>query len=642
MLWAVRETLKQDSLGQEAAERLRAAGLNACVVYGKGETRMQVYRNARTWNAGTRAKARASYKTQFIWGAHPEIKIISHAHLPLVYGKDARSTGGQDLQQLRQAELLVVDEDPSDVFLLSDDIINQGRNKNAKKYLRLNRPFFESRSDAISVALNTLLAQAASGHLDDQAEVWGRPGQQNYSLTGAAFWRALDEALPLTVDWAAFAEALGRTAFFKYKTGISPWVVSQMRRALRQYRKGGAPSAQYGLTWPEQREDRAALNVRFRFNVSQYRPIPCGVLVLDAYAHPEHYRTAFFPSPTQIHQLGAEPPLKVITAPGAGRNRSAVANEETQEHTLALMEQVVNYARTHGNTLLLCYKDTKPHYQSALNKVIGRNPLPPGVQLELQHWRAGRGSNNWESWNVIALEEFALPSEYMRHALTAVVPEASESGRREREQLWHLHSASENLQMFYRSRQTLAAERGWLREPEVITLYEPHLYDLAGQIRTSVDTTRFTRRPKRTTRPRFAKAVQECGDELFSLFGGIPLLAFTALGLEQRKSLVAEATLEHVRARIRQLVLVSPLPLPLLRGWTETGELAGYEETGRKRRNGREELVEALREVQPFLLEVRDVRPARTPPGINRVQGTVLATSKAAAQATVDTLFSDL
>lgn len=638
VLWAVRETTGEDSLGRQAANDLKNAGLVASVVYGRGETLLaHLHRGA-----GWRVAAETTYRQQFAWQTGPEVKVISHAHLPLIYGKDARSAQGQSLADLRKAELLIVDEDPSDVFLLDQNIINQGRNRNARAYLRLNSVFFKAREDGISAALRTLLARAAAGDFDAEARSWGFPGNRTYSLTGAGFWEALAGELPPAPSWGDFAQTLKTTAKFGYGTGIAPWVVSRMHSAFRTHTAGGGSSAQFGLTWPERHQERAELDVQLRFNVSQYRPIKCSVVVLDAYAQPTVYAAAFRPSPTCVHEVGPGTVLEVTMVPGAGRHRTDVARGLGSEHVLALMEQVVEYARNHGNTLLLCYKNTKSSYQVALDRARELAPLPPGVQLELQHWRAGRGSNDWEGWNVIALEEFAFPREYAEHALSALVPQDGDASRLERQTIQHLHSASETLQMLYRGRQTLAVQRGWLRAPDVLTLYPLNLYELSSMATTRASTVLFSSPARRTTRPRFAQAVGVYTTELHALLGGVPMMTFRAVGLEDRKAQVSEVTLDHIRAKLRLLIRASSTPLPNLTSWAETGKLVGYEDTRRTKRGSRKELVEAAQSVMPSLMEHRNLRPARSPAGIRRIPGTVLATSHSAAQEAVDTLFDEL
>lgn len=643
VIWAVRETVKTNSLGAEAVKKLRTAGVNATLVHGKSIIRAKVHRLTGRWDLIARRQAHFAHARQFDWSSAAEVKVVSHAHLALIYGKDSRSKGGRNLRCLRRAELLVVDEDPADVFLMDEDIIKKGYNKAARKNLRLNHEFFKDKGDLISQALDVLLQRAAKGDFDAQAKSWGREGFREFSLTGAQFWEELENTLHAkgTADWKAFADSIGVTRL-GYSSNIKPWVANTMYRALKQFKKGREASAQFGLTWPERREGNAVLDVQFRFNVTQYRPIKCSVVVLDAYAHASHYSAVFSPSQVIIHDVSKGAVLQVKVAAEAGRSRLSVEKDETPEHTLDLMEKVVEYARERGNTLLLCYKSSKSNYQVALDEALKLQPLPEGVVVEIQHWRAGRGSNNWEGWNIIALNEFAFPRGYAEHSLTALMPQATEAEQSQRQQLLELHGHSENLQMLFRGRQTLAVQRGWASTPDVITLYKPDFGDFNPQVKVAKESTYFLPRKKRTTRPRFARAVGTVVQELDLLLGGVPMKVFQVLGLEQRKDAMASQTQAHLRYKLHQLISASPHSLPLLRAWMGAGELAGYEKTKPSQRTSQAELLNAAQAVRPDLSKHSGLRPKQTPKGIRKSENTVLAVSHQSAQAALDALFEEI
>ncbi|MDV6373407.1 hypothetical protein, partial [Deinococcus arenicola] len=94
VLWAVRETRSVNSLGREALaefERLTAGTPIRCdLVLGRDA-----------------ASSTASHRRNLGWPTEPCIKVISHAHLPLMMD------GGLKTSALSAADLLIIDEDPA-------------------------------------------------------------------------------------------------------------------------------------------------------------------------------------------------------------------------------------------------------------------------------------------------------------------------------------------------------------------------------------------------------------------------------------------------------------------------------------------------------------------------------------------------
>lgn len=630
ILWAVRETVADKSLGQEAHSKLKAAGLQTTLVQGRPVIRKAVMRSTLTWGPTSRGRVQQLHRDQFHWSGAPEVKIISHAHLPLIYGKDARSRGGRHLQQLRAAQLLVIDEDPSDVFLVDETLLKTRDNARARANLRLNASFFEAKRDDVSQAFMQLFQRAAAGEFNSEARRTGR----QHSLSGAPFLKALLDTLPARPAWPTFARNLGLTAYFGYGSNISPWVAQHLRHALKDYERGLPPSAQFGLTWFSQNP-----RPELRFNLSQYRAFPTSVLILDAYAHRLHYEAAFRPSPIEIHAVGPNLTLEVAVAPGTGRQRSRVRSHQDTEHLLNLMEQVLDYAATHGNTLLLCHKDTREPYRQALAQALACVPLPTDTAVQTHHWKAGRGSNQWEGWNIIALEDFHYPQHCAQHTLTALYPYDTAGDAQLRATLAGLHRVSEQLQMLHRGRQTLATTRGWRHTPGVTLLYDMDFGLLNSEVRRT-GSVHFTRPDQRTTRPRFSRVITQVSRELTTLLGGIPLSLFEVLDLEQRKATMKPETRAHLTEKLRQLTLASPHALPILRAWCTTGALPPCTQTRAVQATSRHALTSAIQASAPALQLYSTLYPTAAPPGIKRTQNAVMAATQSAAQDALDQLFA--
>lgn len=192
VLWAVQGTLDESSLGMEAYRAFQELDSNLKVTVVMGSNHID---------------NRREYRAQLDWGAQPEVKIISFAHLPLIYGQDAR------VPQLR-SDILIIDELPLDHLISAVELSNEE--------LSLWQPtggLIVDRLLTIMEDINHGMCSPTRSHPTNvvKAPEWRK--EQHY-LTGTAFRQAIGPFTP--TDWQQFAAAL-HTAETKELGSVSEW-----------------------------------------------------------------------------------------------------------------------------------------------------------------------------------------------------------------------------------------------------------------------------------------------------------------------------------------------------------------------------------------------------------------------------------
>ncbi|WP_152544728.1 hypothetical protein [Deinococcus phoenicis] len=178
VLWAVQAINEPDSLGAQAQQDFQDLGIHT-------ET---IYSSARCDELGK------PYLPQFQWPDHPAVKIVSHAKLPLIFGARHAS------MSLRQADLLVIDEDPTAGLLLSYEQVLPGAAPMHLKALPEEDPVWQA------------LQKVAEGARRSDTRTFALPNRfiRGYGLFGSPFWAAFQAHHPGPVDVLALKKTLAR------------------------------------------------------------------------------------------------------------------------------------------------------------------------------------------------------------------------------------------------------------------------------------------------------------------------------------------------------------------------------------------------------------------------------------------------
>ena len=291
VLWATRDTTNDNSLGAEAeAEFTRLLGP-------AGQTAVRV--------AGSEVARRKEIdqKEQLDWG-RSSVKIISHAHLPILFGRDPR------LGRLAAADLLVIDEDPLDSLLCSSHADKKPGNLNLASLRQVASP------DPITAALLSLLEAASAQNLMPSAQlptVRREPG--NDLLDDDSFYLAFNRILTEILapsgaapDWAAFRTTLDGLLKEKNPHLPTQLIVQSFQQDAEKFSASGQASRRFGLRWtrgglPETHALRYDLCRPVKFNLP--------VLILDGYADSQLYQAMFSACTISLRALGVPKPLTI-------------------------------------------------------------------------------------------------------------------------------------------------------------------------------------------------------------------------------------------------------------------------------------------------------------------------------------------
>lgn len=504
VLWATRETVADDSLGAEAECAFleccrirveRVLGLEALERSGHGEGKARWMRNRRAqWQ-------------QLVSPQTVEIKIISHAHLPLIFGSP-RVIG--PLRDLRQADLLIIDEDPGAALMLRSTLVarkdkppvpnselpsHSSLALSAQDFARLLHD-----SGISAVPAQALLAQwqVAFDHPELQTRYGTRSRQpphqegQDAGLHGEAFWHLMRSCQREGACWETLARQLGekwgdrahaRQVAQAFKDDLAAFDDKQITMRFGFYQSTHSPlMLRFNLLQP--------LHLWHRKRGSREK-IHLPTLVLDAYACEPYYSRLFAPVEQAEHKGSALeffcsavqlPPLQVAVDSNLFVSRnSAERGVSRRRHRLvaALATQYVNLKWSHPQTtLLLSYLNVvdEPEWKEFLqwarqlfpfrsSVTPHRRPVKkaqgtsrggdqiPRFDLKTLHWFSGRGLNRYEGAHVIALTPPKLPRTYRDYELAALYPLVSESEKRKvlHDQL----ECAELLQMLNRGRQSI-------------------------------------------------------------------------------------------------------------------------------------------------------------------------------------------
>lgn len=477
VLWAVNSTVGDHSLGREAQAHFRSLGVKASLVLGADHLTES-----------------GQYWQQLRWRHTPEVKIVSYAHLPLLYDRLPRYAA-----LAQQAELLVIDELPLSALthtteLLFTDVLQVPHQGRILSQLR--------------AVLGRCVVPFAPATIDKHTSVF-RNERQKY-LTGRDLLEAMGNEWS-EQDWHELRDQLADT-FDKRKQGIflDEWVAALREDladpARNSYRFRVAWKVRETWNGSKFKITQPALHANIR---TPLRGLP-STLILDAYAEP-HLYDALFPEYTQLDQL------RIVTAGEPARLRVELAPmlrvypthaDSMSAKYLQVAEEIIQLHMQHPVTVLATKEmiaEGSP-WNTQLRKaaqLAGCDHLPAQI-----YYHAGRGVNHHAGNTVVAIMPPHLPLIHREGALAALYPHSPA----DREKAHELLLRAEYLQMLHRGRQPrtgariIAANMGKLLRADCETVpYQPLL--------------QFTRK---SSRPRTRDAIKTVSEEMLQHFGGLP------------------------------------------------------------------------------------------------------------------------
>ena len=443
VLWAVRETRSVNSLGREALaefERLTAGTPIRCeLVLGRDA-----------------ASSTASHRRSLVWPTEPCIKVISHAHLPLMMD------GGLGTSALSAADLLIIDEDPADSLI--------DRHIFRLDALTTHRtPGDRISGCLVSMGVPSAIVECGTAYRTfdgiNGADIW----------YGDSFWETLRTQLGhvTAADLDAFIATLSACG----ASGGVPLRSQQLdliRAAFVEDQAAPVVSPRFSLSW----SDRVvALEIYVR--VPWCLDLP--VVVLDAYADARKYSPLFRERGVQV--FGGDVQGQSLTFHSANRHLAALdttnfRNGRQPELLRRILQEIQAYRRAQASprpTLLVAHKEVleAPEFDRLGRKIFGS---AWGTDVKVQHWHAGRGKNEFEGHDIFALTRPKLSKRFREFTMGALEP--YDPARRK---LLHLlEEQSEFLQTMQRNRQGKFPAHNrpinvllW-EDPSALD-YEPHL-----------------------------------------------------------------------------------------------------------------------------------------------------------------------
>lgn len=484
VLWAVRETVKCDSLGREALSKIQAEiartgmAIQCDLVLGIDHVSTPEYEASLTWPEG------------------PCIKIISHAHLPLVMET------GRKTSDLANADLLVIDEDPSSQLIRSHTVPLTTLSAHCAPGDRVTR-HLERYVDPATVT-------AAGGEVRSYQAFDKSSGGQAWF--GETFWTDLGRLTE--ADRAAFLATL---AACPTKAPLRPGHLGAIRQALEEDEARQGPSGRFAVYF----DGQAALKIHVR--TPWTLPIP--TVVLDAYAETNLYCPLFQERTVRLVEVGdPAAPLQIQQAGHvlARLDPTNFRRGRQPELLRRIFEEIQAHRAATPNpreTLLVAHKEIieDERFDAEGRAVFGEDW---GTRVRTQHWYAGRGKNEFTGYDIFALSQPFVSAQHRDLDLSALAPHRPE----DREALYRLHDRSELLQTLHRNRQDHFASGSaplnvvfW--DQDDAATYVPRLHHKRG-----------------SANPYWRDRAHDVLQALLGRLGGVPKIALFVAGLERPDS----------------------------------------------------------------------------------------------------------
>lgn len=549
VLWATRDTTDDNSLGAEAeAEFNKLLGP-------AGQTAMRIA------GQSVAQQKKIDLQKQFDWGSS-SVKIISHAHLPILFGHNPR------LGKLARADLLVIDEDPLDSLLCSSHADSKPGDLNLAALIKVRAP------DPVTATLVRLLQAAQTGELSSSGELpMFRRKRRDALLDDGPFYQAFHQTLAEVLgpsvaapDWEAFRVTLDGLFKVSNPNFPSQLIVRSFQQAADKFSAAGLSSRRFGLRWVR---EGPAKDHALRYDLCRPVKFSLPVLILDGYADSQQYQ-AMFPARTiKVQPLGTPKPLNIeykeelhldATSDWFGKEHLQVQQrKQLVEEIAALLQR--EQPRPDGTCrplVILTSKVLTVKGRRWLTDVAATlNGIDPALValVKSAHWFAGRGLNTYKDHHVVALTQPIRPAVHREHVMAALF--AFDPAQR---RAAHLHlERSELLQMLHRGRQPFHPGA------RIITGFKP---DLPGHQATCIEYQAnkiFTAGSKNT---RSLDGIEVHAEELASLLGGVPRLALQCVGLVRNTQKTTE-TVDRARLTLVAQIQKSKKPLVHLRAWAD-------------------------------------------------------------------------
>ena len=529
VLWATQSIATATALGAEARGDFVSLGVPVQIVYSRADFD----------TLGLSGR----FEDQFTWPVDsagrptPMVKIISHVRIHHVFGSPANLVS----EKLRQAELLVIDEDPTSGLLLSSPMAATGSGlKPTLSDFRLEQ--LARTGNAVCLALVDVLRFAEASSAGGSAIrnfTLATTFDLGHGLYGREFWELFQRAHPLPVDAAALGTALESRGIQDAKT-IAESFADDARCALGM--AGTPPSfrTRFGVHWIG-RVDAAdwARLALFRFNVRKKLKLELPVIVLDGYADPELYRALFLEQNVKIHEFAPALRLTVECSelmtvnPLEDRLNASTKGLAHRRHVAEELaaRRVEQLRATPGSKQLsLTSKalyEPKCGWQELLQQAYSAQGLAfkhpsttgttsPASELDQLYWHAGRGLDTYSGADIYALTLPKLSLLNMDYTLAAVLLDDPVLRARLQNHAW----AAELLQMLNRGRQPGRAAAGGSVPRIVVGADLKKVRTLLGDLAERVNLQEY--RPllqltKGSSNPRWRDAVTALAKELLAL-----------------------------------------------------------------------------------------------------------------------------
>jgi len=556
VLWAVASTRGEEALAQEALAMFKELG----APHGLSDANIRIIQGRDAFKSLPSSEADLAYRAQFQWDEEPAVRIISHAHLPLLFGPHPLAKS-HSLHALRTADLLVIDEDTLNSLVTSLPLSGE-----ILKRLPDRSPLRQ--------ALQALLTNVPTQFpLADRHESPLLRAKRYDVHTTALFTRLHHHLNGCNPDWDALERALSprrRKGRGPASDDTATLQRGQAKAAVSVFKEAyvasltGTPRRNVSLHWVEARPDSTigAQEPTLQIHIHQRPTFAMPTLVLDAYAD-ENLAERLYGHPAQpvtLHTLdpSTPPKLPVHTTTVIKLDRNNIRGRRGTGHLQQALKEALNLAkhdrrkggrprksgkgRARGKLLLLTYKDTCERVWDELDALM---PGFPGVQVDVQHYFDARGKNKWDGNNVIALLPPELPASLKFETLSALFPLDTREEDEERERVRQHLEESELLQMLHRSRITRFPND----PPLLATFFEPD--DTLGLLQTKSLQLRHSHR-------RHAKTVDKDDSlrsivwEIETALGGIPRAVLEHLGVcEHRRTRRTSAGVTRWLTRFR-------------------------------------------------------------------------------------------
>ncbi|UFA50344.1 hypothetical protein [Deinococcus radiophilus] len=505
ILWATQSTIGEASLGEGACKDIN----EAWKAHGLPTT-------CRVLKGRDHCSSKAKYDHQFSWEPDESIRVISHAHLPVLLA-DSRSKLKSDF--MAEVKLIVVDEDPLN-SLVTTIGLDSGRTSTTDETIPSLTPaelqwhLSSGKGGALEKALFELMEELCAGEHEGITVENPISGAEQISFSGAKFWEALRKKCSAP-DWKGFEETLTELCFTDERSVLAGQVVQAFKEDFSA--SGCQQSGRFGL---QRLQQGGRDSVGFRADVLRVLPKSAPpIIVLDAYAEEDNrqYKLMFPEHDVKIKRLGEIIPLDIEIEKDLYIERNNLNQARSWGRRRYALEYIEKLCAAHlPGVLVLSFKNVLDTQDSKLREDGWACPK----NLLTQHWFAGRGSNRAKGCHVLALHPPERPTLFANHFLAALSPNNATL----REQLARHLRDTELLQMFHRGRQPLY---GGTDKPRVIAAFDCS-YLAKPWANVTVLPEILTPKSKN---PVHRYALRTLAEEIANLYGAIPHDLLVTLGL---------------------------------------------------------------------------------------------------------------